>query len=252
MSPPTPKKTESKQIKLIAKDPRKLKAAIQAWVVSAEKTDCDPLRLKVAPAWAENALAEAVKITLPGKRLPTKGECDAEFIGELAGRQRAFAKLFSGEIPLSPQMQADIGKIEKQAASLPPTPERKARAKLVAKDFLNMVDANDQAIPQLMAAALASSHEDAVKFQRGLLRGMSLAAEELDAGKIKQRHTQTFWVLGLRWRKYYRCRSVAEVHRKLCAEFGEKKIGSLKTFESRVAKKIGMKFGRAGRPSKSK
>jgi len=59
-------------------------------------------------------------------------------------------------------------------------------------------------------------------------------------------------VLGTQWRSFSKCRSVAEVHRKLCKDLGEKQVGSLKTFENRVAKKIGMKFGRAGRPPKLK
>ena len=84
------------------------------------------------------------------------------------------------------------------------------------------------------------------------MRGMNLEPDELAGGKTFQRHTRTFWVLGTGWRLFAKCRSVGEVHRKLCAEIGEAKIGSLKTFENRVAKKIGMKFGRSGRPRKLK
>jgi len=252
MSQSSGKNKNPNKIKLAAKKPGKIKAAIKAWVASAEKTDCDALNLEGSPAWAEKALAEAVKIVLPGKSLPTEGEWDVELLGELVGRQHAFGKLYVGELPMSQEMQADYDKIKKHAASLPQTPERAAQDKLVAKDFQNLVNANDQAISQLMAAVLDSSHEDALKFQKGLMRGMNLIADELDAGKIKQRHTQTFWELGLNWRNYHQCRSVAEVHRKLCEKYGEDKIGSLKHFETRIAKKIGMKFGKSGRPSKLK
>ena len=115
-----------------------------------------------------------------------------------------------------------------------------------------MIGATNEAIPQLLKAVLSSSHKDALKFQKGLLRGMTVAPDELTTGKMFQRHTQTFLELGTQWRRFSKCRSVAEVHRILCNELGEKKIGTLKHFEERVAKKIGMKFGRSGRPSKSK
>ena len=243
------KNTKARKLKLVAKNPRRIKAALQAWVAAAETTDCDALNLDGAPAWAENALVEVTKVVLPGKRLPTEGEIDVDWLGELIGRQRAFAGLFGGEIPLSAEMQADLERIKQSDEAQPQTPELAARKKLLAKDFLNLVDANGQAIPDLMAAVLESSHEDALKFQKGLARGMQLKAEELDAGKIFQRYTKIFWVLGMQWQRFSKCGSVAEVHRMLCDEIGEDKVGSLKHFEARVAKKIGMKFGSAGRPS---
>lgn len=241
-----------RKIRLAAKKPQKIKAAIKAWVTSSEKMDCDALNLAGSPAWAENALAEVVKIVLPGRTLPTEGEWDVELLGELVGRQHAFAKLYAGEIPMSTEMKSDLEKIKRQEAALPQTPERKARKKRVGNDFSNLVQANNQAIPQLMTAVMESSHEDSLKFQQGLSHGLNLVAEELNSGRIKQRHTQTFWELGINWRKYHECRSVAEVYRKLCQKYGEKQIGSQKHFEERVAKKIGMSFGPAGRPSKGK
>jgi len=245
----TPK---SQKIKLIAKNPRKIKAALKAWVESAEKLDCDPFNLDGAPGWAEKSLAEVIKTVMPGNRLPTEGEWDLELVGELFGRLRAFGKLYGGEIPMGSEMQAESDRLEKLAASQPQSPERAAKEKALTQDLQNMVNATNQAIPQLMDSVLGSSHEDALKFQKGLLRGMSLAPDELTAGKTFQRHTKTFWLLGLLWRSFSKCRSVAEVHRILCQAVGEKQIGSLKTFENRVAKKIGMKFGRSGRPPKSK
>ena len=246
------KKAKPEKIKLVAKNPRPMKAAIKAWVASSEKTDCDPLNMNGAPAWAEKALAEGVKIILPSQKLPTKGECDPEFIGELVGRQQALARLFCGEIPMGAEMQTDVEQIMKHAAALPKTPALAVKIKSIERDLANMMNANDQAIPALMAAALGSSHQDSLKFQRGLIRGMNLVGEELESGKIMQRNTQVFLELGLHWRNYYRCRSVAEVHRKLCAGMGEKNVCTLKHFEGRVAKKIGMKFGPAGCPPKAK
>jgi len=91
-----------------------------------------------------------------------------------------------------------------------------------------------------------------VQFQKGLLRGMSLAPDELATGNVFQRHTRTFWVLGTQWQMFVQCGSVGKVHRTLCNAIGETKIGSLKTFERDVAKKIGMKFRRSGRPPQPK
>ena len=51
--------------------------------------------------------------------------------------------------------------------------------------------------------------------------------------------------------KSFKIRSVGRVHRVLCQALGEKNVGSLKTFENRIAGKIGMKFGARGRPRKA-
>lgn len=244
--------SKSQKIKLVAKNPSKIKAAIKAWAESSEKKNSDLFGLDKAPAWAENALAEAVKTTLPGKRLPTSGEWDVELVGELLGRQQAFGELYSGEIPMGPETKAEFDRLEKFAASQPKSPARSAKQKAMVQDLQTMIGATNDAIPQLLKSVLGSSHEDALKFQNGLLRGMNLAPDELTTGKTFQRHTRTFWVLGTQWRIFARCQSVAEVHRLLCQAVGENKIGSLKHFESRIAKKIGMKFGRSGRPPKSK
>ena len=153
---------------------------------------------------------------------------------------------------MGPETKAEYDRLEKFAASQPPTPERSAKQKAMVQDLQTMIGATNDAIPQLLKSVLGSSHEDALKFQNGLLRGMNLAPDELTTGKTFQRHTRTFWVLGMGWRVFSKCRSVAEVHRMLCKSVGEQQIGSLKHFQDRIAKKIGMKFGRSGRPSKSK
>lgn len=244
--------TEDQKIKIKATKPSKVKAALKAWVKALEESESDLLELNAAPAWVENALAEVAKIVMPGGRLPTSGEWDLELIGELFGRQQAFGKLFKGETPMGSETEAECDQLIKHAASQAQSPERTARQKAFAKDLEIMIKATNQAIPPMLEAALSSSHEDTLKFQKGLLRGMNLEENELTIGKLFQRHTRTFWVLGIKWRRFAKCRSVAEVHRKLCEEIGEEKTGSLKTFENRVAKKIGMKFGRSGRPPKRK
>ena len=81
---------------------------------------------------------------------------------------------------------------------------------------------------------------------------MKLSPDELSTGRTFQRHTRTFWVLGVIWPAFAKCQSVAEVHRILCQAVGEKQVGSLKFFENKIAKKIGMKFRRSGRPPKLK
>jgi hypothetical protein len=245
-------KLKAEKIKLVAKKPGKVKTAIKAWVAASEKNNSDLFELDKAPRWAENALAEAVKTTMSGKRLPTSGEWDLELLGELLGRQQAFGKLYAGEIPMGQETKAEYDRVEKFAALQPESAESLAKVKAALQDLQTMIGATNDAIPQLLKAVMDSSHEDALKFQKGLLRGMNLAPDDLTTGKTFQRHTRTFLVLGARWRMFSKCRSVAEVHRILCAGVGEQKIGSLKAFERDVAKKIGMSFGPAGRPPKLK
>ena len=153
---------------------------------------------------------------------------------------------------MGPETKAEYDLLGKLAASQPQSAERAAREKEVARDLQNMVNATTASIPEVMKSDLGSSHEDSLKFQKGLLCGMSLAPDALTSGKTFQRHTRTFWVLGTQWKRFAKCRSVAEVYRILCGDFGEEKIGNFKHFENRVAGRIGMKFGRSGRPPKSK
>jgi hypothetical protein len=77
MATPRPK-IKRQKIKLNAKKSGKITAALKTWVHAADKNNSDPFDLDKAPQWAENALVEAVKVTLPGNRLPTAGEWDMQ------------------------------------------------------------------------------------------------------------------------------------------------------------------------------
>src|SRR5487761_2645716 len=112
-------RAKKETITIKAKHPKPIKAALKAWVASSDEMNCDPFGLDAAPSWAEKALAEAVKTVLPGKRLPTTGEWDMELVGELFGRLQAFIKLYDGEIPMGPGVQAEWDQVQKRAASLP-------------------------------------------------------------------------------------------------------------------------------------
>jgi len=233
---------------LKAKKIRPIMAVLKEFVLASDKVDSDPHKLDEAPAWVEKALFECGRVFMPGRKWPTAGEVDLEFLGEFIGRLQAIGKLHSGEIPMGAEMKAGVEQIERQAASLPQSRERTAREKMLKQDWQARVVANQEVIPNLIRAALDSSHEDALKFQKGLVRGMNLQPDELTAMQVFQRHTLTFWVLAVQWRRFSKCRSVGEIHRILCKEIGEAKVGSLKTFEERVARKIGMKVRGRGRP----
>lgn len=248
----SPKQSASERINLQAKKPELIKAALEAWGTASDKVSADPLDMDGAPTWAERALQEVVKVIMPGQRFTVSGEMDMESLGELLGRQQVFGKMYGGEIPLGPEMQAEADALEKQFANRKLTPEQLSRVEMLYADFINRCDATSDSVSDLMGAAVASSHEDAVKFQKGLLRGMNVNLDDLVTGKVFQRHTKIFFVLGTAWRFFVHCRSVAEVYRLLCQAVGEKNVGDLKTFENRVARKIGMKFGPSGRPRKQK
>ena len=71
MKTPKPQK-----IKLMAKNPRKIRTALKSWSVAWNKVDSDPMKLDEAPPWVEKALNEVVKTFMPSKWLPTEGELD--------------------------------------------------------------------------------------------------------------------------------------------------------------------------------
>jgi hypothetical protein len=242
------KTQKTEKIKLVAKNPRKIKAAIKAWGEASDKVDSDPLGLDDAPAWVERAWAEVVKVILPGNRLPTSGEWSLELLGELMGRLQAFGKLYAGEIPLTPEVQAQVDRLEKFAASQPRSPKSAARQKVLVRDLQVRVAAVQAGIPDLMAAAFTSSHEDVKKYQRGLARGLNLSPDELIATNVFERHTRTFYVLALLWRFWVTCKSLGEIYRILCQAVGASKIGSFKNFEKNVAQKIGLTIRGRGRP----
>lgn len=244
------KQNKKSAVKLKVAKAKPLLAAIREWVSESERADSNFLGFSDAPAWVENALAEVARTVMPSRKLPTSGEWDLELLGELLGRQQAFTKMFTGEIPMSQENLDDSDRISKLAASIPQSPEMRARQKSSVRDVETMMKATSAAIPKFLQAAMKSSHADVLKFQRGLLRGLSLKTHELSVPKLFQRHTRTFWLLGTRWREFAACNSVSAVHRKLCAILGETQVGSLKTFQGRVAKRIGMKFRASGRPRK--
>ena len=112
------KNVKENEIKLIAKNPRKIKAALTAWAAASDKVNSDPMELDDAPQWVENAWVEVVKVVLPGNRLPTSGEWDMELLGELLGRLQAFGRLYSGEISMGPEVKAEFDRLQKFAASV--------------------------------------------------------------------------------------------------------------------------------------
>jgi hypothetical protein len=247
-----PKQTKIKKIKLVAKRPGKIKAALKSLVEASDKVDSDPLKIDDAPAWVHNAYAQVVKVIMPGNRVPNSGEVDLELIGEFLGRLQAFGRLYAGEIPMSPELQAEYEGLKKQRDALPKSPERTANEKASAKDLKVRVSALETSIPDLMKAAMASSHEDSIKFQTGLLRGSKLSSDDLVTINVFESHTRTFFVLAHSWQRWVKCKSLGEIYRILCKEIGADKIGSFKTFEKRVAGKIGLTVGVRGRPKSKK
>jgi len=246
-----PGKTETSKapkLKLTAAKPRSIKAVLKAWGDASDRVDSDPLELDSAPVWVEKAWVEVVKVLLPGNRLPADGAWDLELVGELMGRLQAFGRLYAGEIVMGPEVQAEHDRFQSFVDSLPRSPERTAREKMLAHDMNARVEAVQESIPVVMKAALASSHDDSVKFQKGLSRGLNLSQDELISVNVFERHTRTFYVLALFWRAWVKCKSLREVYDHLCKAVGEKQIGGFKTFEKRVAGKIGFAIRGRGRP----
>lgn len=242
------KTPNAQQLKLIAKKPRKIIAAIRSWGEASGIVASDPLDLGAAPLWVARAWAEVAKVYMPSKRMFANGELDLELLGELIGRLWAYEKLLAGEIPMESEMKAEVERIKKQEASPLHLPERAAQEKRQVQAFQATMEPTNQAIPNLISAVMHSSHEDTVKFQKGLLRGMNLSADQLIAERIYQRHTRTFLVLALYWRTFSKCRSLGEIYKILCKAVGESRIGSWKTFQERVARKIGLKVRGRGHP----
>lgn len=246
-------KRKPDNIRVEAKSPKPAGKAIKQWVDNSQTEMPNLFGLDDAPDWATNALAEVVRLVLPGKKLPTSGEWELAFMGEMMGRLQAFSAIWSGEIAPNAEMLADAERLEKVAVKLQPDhAKRQAKEKAIIRDLQVKINALGQAILQMLATNLALSHNDLIKFQTGFQRGLAINIEDFKAGIIYQRYTKIFWVIGLQWQRWVKCRSVAEVHRILCAELGEKQVGSLKAFENRVAKVIGMRFGSSGRPKKLK
>jgi hypothetical protein len=220
---------------------------LEKWALAAGKNDCDALDLKGAPEWVHNAYAECAKITFPSG-LPAVEKWDAEFLGEFLGRFAALERFYAGEVPLGPETQADLEKVKAMTAQQPASDNFRA----IEKDLETRFKATNEAIPQATALAVNSTYGENLSFQKGLQRGIEIKPDELATSRTFRRHTRTFWVLALHWRVWVKCRSVGEVYRHLCNAVGEAKIGSFKTFETHVAKKIGLKFRGRGRPKSAK
>jgi hypothetical protein len=210
-----------------------VKQAFLKWAVKASKKDCDPLKIKDAPEWVFNAHLECAKIVFPSG-LPSAEKWNAEFLGEFLGRYEGLARLFAGEVPLGSETQSDVQKLEAMISGLP-TPKN---LKAIQKDAETVFNVTQEMIPIATALAGNSSYNDTLYFQKGLLRGIEIKPEELATSRTFRRHTRKFWVLALFWRYWVKCKSVREVYDHLCKMVGEKKIGSFKTFETHVAKKL--------------
>jgi hypothetical protein len=250
MSQPSDKnrKVKPRKLKLVARNPGKIKAALRSWVKASDKVEADPLGLDNAPQWVENAWIEVTKCVMPGRRMPSGGELNMETLGGFFGRLQAFTKLYQGEIPVTPAVEEEAKQLVEEAARAPKPPGHKARLKKMTRDFSNRLDATEQKIPQIMAAVYASSHEDALIFQKAYLAGLNIQPHELETPVAFQRHTKIFGYLARHWKRFAKCQSVADVYYDLCETLGFKEVGSLKTFEERIARKIGMKFRGRGRP----
>jgi hypothetical protein len=220
-----------------------VKDVFRKWAEGAGENDCDPLRIKDAPEWVFNAYVELAKACFPSGWLPAE-KWDAEFLGEFLGRYYSLEQLFAGEVPLGPETKGDVEKLEAMIAGQP-VPKN---LREIEKDFETISTATSEAIPLATAMAAESSYSEALNFQKGLRRGIEIGPEELATSRGFRRHSRTFWVLALYWRHWAKCRSVREVYDHLCKAVGEQKIGSFKTFEIHVAKKIGLKFRGRGRP----
>jgi hypothetical protein len=238
------KKTQATKSKLKKAD--WIKDVLGEWAESADKNDCDPLGLNDAPEWVLNAYIECAKIVFPGG-LPSVEKWDAKFLGEFLGRFYGLENLYAGAVPLGPETRTEKDKIEAIAKNKPVKIPRGFE-----KDIITKFKATHEAIPLATAAATSASYDERLKFQKGLARGMEIKPDELATSRTFERHTRTFFVLALQWRRFSQCRSVGEIHRILCKEIGEAKIGSLKTFETHVAKKIGLKVRGRGRPKAAK
>jgi hypothetical protein len=244
MAPRRRKKTQATKAK--SKKTDWVTDVLGGFAEAAEKNDCDALGINDAPEWVLNAWAECCKIVFPGG-LPSIDKWDGKFLGELLGRFYGLQSLYAGEIPLGPETQAEIEKMEAAAKNLPPVKNPKA----LEKDLKTKFSAVHEAIPLATAAATSASYKDAMSFQKGLARGIEIKPDELATSRTFERHTRTYYVLALYWRFWVTCKSLREVHRHLCKAVGEQKIGSFKTFE-KVCKRIKFKLRGRGRPKAAK
>ncbi len=203
----------------------------------------DVLDIEDAPDWVWNAWAEIGNTVVPGGFQPPE-KWDADFLGNFLGRLHGVGMMLSGAVPLGPETTAELEKLQQ-------VPAKRARSKDVKdaeKDFGTVIQAIQVAIPAATNAAMTAPYQDRMAFQKALTKGMEIQPDDLATSRAFRRHTRTFLVLALLWRHWIKCRSVREVYDHLCKAMGEKKVGSFKTFETHVAKKICLKFRGRGRP----
>jgi hypothetical protein len=232
----------------------KFKKAKYNWIIAvlkdfgaaAEKT-ADVLDLRDAPEWVWNAWDEIGNMIVPNGFLPIE-KWNAEFLGNILGRLHGVGMIMSGEIPLGPETAAELDKfLQRPAKKMWPKD-----LKNIQKDFGTVMRANRKAITTATNAAMAAPYQERMAFQKALTKGMEIQPDDLATPRTFRRHTRTFWVLALYWRAWVKCRSVREVYQHLCNAVGENKIGSFKTFETHIAKKIGLKIRGRGRPKAAK
>ncbi len=240
------KRKKTKATKHKSKKTDWVKDMFYEWAEAFDKNYCDLLGLNDAPEWVLNAWAECCKIVFPGG-LPSADKLDAKFLGEFLGRFYGLENLYTGELPLGPETQAEKEKVEAAIKNKPLNKPMLKIAKTLEKDFLTKFKATREAIPLATAAATSASYKDAKDFQKGLARGIEIKPDELATSRTFERHTRTYFVLALGWRLWKTCRSLKQVHEILCKAVGESRIGSFKTFE-KVCKKINFKLRGRGRP----
>lgn len=242
------------------KQPRKTRAkapkgnwvenVLETWADAAGRNNGDPMKLDDAPEWVLNAYVEGLKVIFPGG-LPPREKWDAEFVGSFLGRMNGLERLYAGEVPLGPETEADLEKVKSVAEKQPPPKNFQTFWTKFERNMKTHFKATREAIPVATAAAGASTYDDAVGFQKGLMRGMEIKPDDLATSHTFQANTRTYWVLALMWRTWVKCKSLREVHRHLCKAVGEQKIGNFKKFE-KLCRKIGFRIKGRGRPSGKK
>jgi hypothetical protein len=193
-----------------------VKERLEAWADAAEKNDADLLGINSAPEWVLNAYIEVAKTVFPGG-LPARNKWDAEFLGRFLGRLHALVKLYSGEVPLCPESQAELDALKAKIETQPPPKNFKAKA----KDVETMFNASNEAIAEATAVAVDMPYEEGIKFHEGLARGMKIEPDEMTAARMFHTNTRLYLALAKSWRAVMNCRSLKHLHTILCDAVGE-------------------------------
>jgi hypothetical protein len=207
----------------------------------------DLLNLSDAPDWVWNALEQVSLVLVPGG-VSTRENWDAAFLGELLGRLHGLEMMLSGQVPLGPETTAELEMpLQRAVGKL-----KRGDVKKMEKDFAAVVEATQNAIAAATTAAIRAPHHEKMAFHKALSKGMDIQPDDFATSRTLRRHTRTFLVLAIYWRNWVKCRSVREVYDHLCKSVGEHRIGSFKTFENHVVKKIGFKVRESGRSKSAK